>query len=481
MMRSVPVGEVRRLGDRAFLIGAADPASGRALAGALGRALRRARGTSRWCAASPRSPCSWPTPTPTLEAGAGRRGRRWPPPARRHGGGRTARRPGRLVTIAVHLRRARPRRGGGAGGLHTRTRWWRTLTGVPLHRRRRGLLARLRLPRGPARRRCAPSRGAPSPRPRCRPARWRSPTGTPPCTRRPPRAAGSWSAAPAPRSSRPAAPLRAAGAGRPGAASPRRAPATPRAGGAAPRVVAAGRRPPGARGGGARAARRGAGRRAARRGRRRGPRRGPADPVSFALANRLVGNAASAGALELTGGGTGCAAGRVPRRRRGRRARGAGRRGGGPGRRVLPLEPGQVLEVGPLRRGCRTYVAVAGGHPRARGLRQPRQRRALRAGRRAPRARGTSCRRGRGRRRSATISARARPARWRPGRRGAPRRAGPAPRAVRAGRAVERLAGAVFRVERDSNRVGIRLRADGRRGAPDAPARAPASSTPRAS
>ena len=39
MKRSVPVGEVRRLGDRAFLIGSADPASGRALARALAAAL----------------------------------------------------------------------------------------------------------------------------------------------------------------------------------------------------------------------------------------------------------------------------------------------------------------------------------------------------------------------------------------------------------------------------------------------------------
>src|SRR6202021_2083277 len=34
------------------------------------------------------------------------------------------------------------------------------------------------------------------------------------------------------------------------------------------------------------------------------PAAGPADPVSFDLANRLTGNVARAGALELTGGGT---------------------------------------------------------------------------------------------------------------------------------------------------------------------------------
>ena len=32
-----------------------------------------------------------------------------------------------------------------------------------------------------------------------------------------------------------------------------------------------------------------------------------------------------------------------------------------PGGRVLPIAEGQVLEVGRLRRGCRTYVSVAGG------------------------------------------------------------------------------------------------------------------------
>ena len=39
MTPSVPVGELRRLGDRAFLIGVADPAAGRALAGELTAAM----------------------------------------------------------------------------------------------------------------------------------------------------------------------------------------------------------------------------------------------------------------------------------------------------------------------------------------------------------------------------------------------------------------------------------------------------------
>ena len=49
MMQSVLVGEVRRLGDRAFLIGTADPASGRALAGALEQALAEAGGVEVVC------------------------------------------------------------------------------------------------------------------------------------------------------------------------------------------------------------------------------------------------------------------------------------------------------------------------------------------------------------------------------------------------------------------------------------------------
>jgi KipI family sensor histidine kinase inhibitor len=93
------------------------------------------------------------------------------------------------------------------------------------------------------------------------------------------------------------------------------------------------------------------------------PAAGAADPVSAALANGLAGNAPGAAVLEVTGGGT-----RL-------RARGAchvavvgaapavrvdGDDGSWSGR-LLALEEGQVLEVGALARGCRTYVAVAGG------------------------------------------------------------------------------------------------------------------------
>ena len=92
------------------------------------------------------------------------------------------------------------------------------------------------------------------------------------------------------------------------------------------------------------------------------PGAGPADPVSFTLANRLAGNTVTAGALELTGGGTrlvcrsAChvaAAGAAAEVRVDGVAAAAGR--------ILPLEPGQVLEVGRLRGGCRSYLSVAGG------------------------------------------------------------------------------------------------------------------------
>jgi KipI family sensor histidine kinase inhibitor len=88
----------------------------------------------------------------------------------------------------------------------------------------------------------------------------------------------------------------------------------------------------------------------------------PADPVSFALANRLAGNSRDAGTLELTGGGTRlrclgpchvAAVGAAPDVRvDGTSA---------PQSQLLPLVAGQVLEVGRQRGGCRTYLSVAGG------------------------------------------------------------------------------------------------------------------------
>jgi len=92
------------------------------------------------------------------------------------------------------------------------------------------------------------------------------------------------------------------------------------------------------------------------------PNAAPADGISFALANRLVGNAAGSGTLELTGGGAllrclaAChvaAVGAAPALRLDGTAEQAGQ--------VLPMLSGQKLEVGRLQRGCRTYLSVAGG------------------------------------------------------------------------------------------------------------------------
>jgi biotin-dependent carboxylase-like uncharacterized protein len=93
------------------------------------------------------------------------------------------------------------------------------------------------------------------------------------------------------------------------------------------------------------------------------PAAGAADPVSCALANRLVGNAPGAAVLEVTGGGTrlrtlgpchAAVIGASPA------VRVDGTDVSPPGQ-LHPLERGQVLEIGTLARGCRTYVAVAGG------------------------------------------------------------------------------------------------------------------------
>jgi biotin-dependent carboxylase-like uncharacterized protein len=92
------------------------------------------------------------------------------------------------------------------------------------------------------------------------------------------------------------------------------------------------------------------------------PAAGPADPVSFELANRLTGNGTRSGALELTGGGArlrclgSChvaVVGADPEVR----VDGTPERAG----QLLPLEAGQVVEVGRQRAGCRSYLAVAGG------------------------------------------------------------------------------------------------------------------------
>ncbi len=92
------------------------------------------------------------------------------------------------------------------------------------------------------------------------------------------------------------------------------------------------------------------------------PAAGPADPVSFDLANRLAGNGTGAGTLELTGGGTRlrclgdchvAVVGATPDVRVDGTAEPAGQ--------VLPVVAGQVLEIGRQHGGCRSYLAVAGG------------------------------------------------------------------------------------------------------------------------
>ena len=92
------------------------------------------------------------------------------------------------------------------------------------------------------------------------------------------------------------------------------------------------------------------------------PNAGPADPDSFVLANRLAGNRDGAGALEITAGGA---------RLRCLAACHVAVVGGAPDVRVdgaavpdgqtVPLAPGQLLEIGRLRGGLRTYLGVAGG------------------------------------------------------------------------------------------------------------------------
>jgi KipI family sensor histidine kinase inhibitor len=92
------------------------------------------------------------------------------------------------------------------------------------------------------------------------------------------------------------------------------------------------------------------------------PDAAPADPVSWALANALAGNAPGAATLEVTGGGTRLRAlgpchvavvGAAPSVR----VDGAEVAPG----QLVPLAAGQVLEVATVRRGLRTYVGVAGG------------------------------------------------------------------------------------------------------------------------
>jgi KipI family sensor histidine kinase inhibitor len=189
------------------------------------------------------------------------------------------------------------------------------------------------------------------------------------------------------------------------------------------------------------------------------PRAGPADPLSFALSNALVGNPADAGALEITGGGTRLRARAVCHVAAAGAAPELSLDGdGAPGGQVLPVGPGQTLAVRRLGRGCRTYLSVAGGivGPHAFGSA----------------ATDELCRLGPGALGGgATVWA----GRWdpplgdhleagaaselEPGRPVELRVvAGPHPERFRPD-ALAVLAGAVFRVGPDSNRVGVRLRA----------------------
>ena len=191
------------------------------------------------------------------------------------------------------------------------------------------------------------------------------------------------------------------------------------------------------------------------------PAAGPADPVSLTLANRLAGNPAEAGALEITGGGTKlrslgpchvAAVGAAPEVRVDGSEAAADR--------LLPLVADQVLEVGRLRGGCRTYLAVAGGvlGPEVFGSRATDELCALGPGALGPGAHvfagpwapplGDHLSEG-----AATcIGTDDSPL---------PLRVVPGPHPERFDDdALERLSDSVFVVQRDSNRVGLRLRAE---------------------
>ncbi len=459
MMRSVPVGEVRRLGDRALLIGAADPAAGRALAGALQAALRDAGEVEVVCGfASVAVLLPGPdTDVEAVRAVRGRGGRRVPAGAPEEASA------GRLVTIActfdgpdlaevaalagcqpdalVAYLTERPLRVAVVGF----SPGFAYLEGLPaaLHAVPRRARPRPQVAAGSV----ALANGYAAVYPTASPGGWQlvGRTGVALFSvARPPYALLS-----------PGDRVRftATGAGDP---EPQTAPPwVPPAGARSVLEVVA----PGLRA-------------VVQDGGRRGmaaagvPAAGPADPVSFALANRLVGNAASVGTLELTGGGT---------RLRCRGACHVAVVGGAPEVRldgaavpdaqVLPLEPGRVLEVGRLRRGCRTYLAVAGGvlGPEVFGSSASDELCGLGAGPLAP---------------GHLLSA----GPWAPplgdhlGAGAASEVApggvvelrvvpGPHPEWFEAG-GVERLAGVEFRVEGDSNRVGLRLRATGGAAAP---------------
>ena len=191
------------------------------------------------------------------------------------------------------------------------------------------------------------------------------------------------------------------------------------------------------------------------------PQTGPADPDSFDLANRLLHNSPDAGTVELTGG--------VARLRAlapchvavvGAAPDLAVDATPVPPGHVLPLVRDQVLRVGPMRGGCRTYVAVAGGvlGPTVFGSSATDELTGLGAG-------------------PLKVGARLWVGEWVPplgdhllpgaateiGGDGGPvdLRVLPGPhRELFVADALDRLSALVFRVQSESNRVGIRLRAD---------------------
>lgn len=105
------------------------------------------------------------------------------------------------------------------------------------------------------------------------------------------------------------------------------------------------------------------------------PRAGPADPQSFTLANRLVGNADGATSLEITVSGPALRfAGPAHVAVVASAADSAEVTVDGlpcPDGAVIPVGPGQVVEIGRVRVGLRAYLAVAGGFdtPRTVGSR----------------------------------------------------------------------------------------------------------------
>jgi len=197
-MRSVPVGELRHLGDRAFLIGTADPASGRALAQALEAALAQTGEAEVLCGFATVAVLlsGRDTELEPVRVVAERVVAALPVQ-----GGIESAPAGRLVTIPCtfdgpDLPEVAALIGCGPGEVVAH------LTELPLTVAVVGFSPGFAYLDGlPEALRAVPRRARP--RRRCPPAPSRSPTGTPPSTRRRLRAAGSSSVGPTPHSSHP--------------------------------------------------------------------------------------------------------------------------------------------------------------------------------------------------------------------------------------------------------------------------------------